>query len=288
MAEVVVGVDESDGAAEAARWAAREAELRGWSLTAVMAWGFLDQHQTAPGAAFDPQYGEDDAAAALDAILGRALGDAKAAEVRRRVVCDLPARALLEAAAGSELLVVGARGLGGFKALLLGSVSQHCLQHAETPIAVIRHADGAAEPHGRVVAAVDGSETSALALAWAVDEARLRGASLRVVNAWQRPYVGGYPYTTETFEPGVFEHASRRVLTEALESCDTDGITVETVSAEGTPARVVLDAAGDADLVVMGSRGLGAFAGMLLGSAAHQVVLHAPCPVVVVPPSPRG
>lgn len=287
MAEIVVGVDESDGAAEALHWAVREAALRGRSLTAVMAWGFLDQHQPTPGGEFDPEYGEQDAAAALATILDRALGEAEAAKVLRRVVCDLPARALLDAAEGSELLVVGARGLGGFKGLLLGSVSQHCLNRATSPIAVVRHADQTGGPRGLVVAAVDGSETSERALAWAIDEARLRGAVLRVVNAWRSPYVGGYPYTEVTYEPAIFERASRQVIDDALTSCDAGGVTVERVAAHGTPGWVVVDAAGDVDLVVMGSRGRGGFTGMLLGSTTHQVTHHAPCPVVVVPPAGR-
>lgn len=69
MAQVIVGVDESDGAAEALRWAAREAGLHGWTLTAVLAWGWLDQHHIVDDAPFDPGYGEKDALAALDTIV---------------------------------------------------------------------------------------------------------------------------------------------------------------------------------------------------------------------------
>jgi nucleotide-binding universal stress UspA family protein len=138
MGLIVVGVDESAGAAAALRWAMTEAEARGWSPRAVLAWGYLDQHHATPGQSFDPAYGEADAQAALDAIVAEVVGSARAATVDRKLVNDLPARALLDASEGADLLVVGARGLGGFRGLLLGSVSQQCLHHATCSVAVVR------------------------------------------------------------------------------------------------------------------------------------------------------
>ena len=282
MDHVVVGVDESDGAAIALRFAIEEGSLHGWAVTAVMAWGFLDQHHTIVGERFDPSYGEGDALAVLDEIVTKAVGDVAAAQVERRVICDLAARALLEASAGSELLVVGGRGLGGFRGLLLGSVSQHCLHHATTPVAVVRDFDTASK--GGVVVAVDGSDTAQRALEWAVEEARLRQARLRVVNAWHQPFAGGLPYPDGLFEPGIVAQASEAILDQALGGCDLGDLEVDRVSAEGTPAGVVLEAASSAELVVTGSRGLGGFKGLLLGSTTNQVAHHATCPLIVVPP----
>lgn len=282
MNHVVVGVDESEGAAHALRYAVEEATLHGWAVTAVMAWGFLDQHGTIVGERFDPSYGEADALAVLDEIVAKTVGQPAAIRVERRVVCDLAARALLDAASGAELLVVGARGLGGFRGLLLGSVSQHCLHHATTPVAVVRdHADSAG---GGVVVAVDGSDTAQRALEWAVVEARLRQARLTVLNAWQLPYAGGFLTAPAAFDPSVFEQSSQGIIDRALGACDLADVEVERKTVEGSPAGVVLDAAADAALVVMGSRGLSGFKGMLLGSVAKQVSHHAPCPVIVVPP----
>ncbi|HET7720992.1 MAG TPA: universal stress protein, partial [Acidimicrobiales bacterium] len=137
MTGIVVGVDGSEGAATALRWAVEEGRIRGWPVTAVAAWALLDQRHVEPDAPFDPDYGADDAAAALAAHVSDALGPERSALVSRRTVNDLPATALLQAAEGADLLVVGARGLGGFKGLLLGSVSQHCLHHAPCPVAVV-------------------------------------------------------------------------------------------------------------------------------------------------------
>lgn len=284
MADVVVGVDESEGAAQALRWAVREGDLHGWTVAAVLAWGFLDQHHAIVGEAFDPTYDEHDALAALDRLLADAVGEAATARVERRPVNDLPARALLDVAAGCELLVVGARGLGGFRGLLLGSVSQHVLHHASAPVAVVRGERAAPAGGGPVVAAVDGSDAGQQALAWAVEEARVRGAPVTVVHAWHQPYLDGYPFGRDTIDEPTYERGSRRLLDEAVARCDPQGVTIERRSSQGTPAAVILGAASAAEVVVMGSRGLGGFRGMLLGSVTNQVTHHAPCPVVVVPP----
>lgn len=287
MTGIVVGVDGSDSAAQALAWAAREAELHGWPITAVMAWGFLDQHHTIVGERFDPNYGKDDALTALDTYISQAVGPARSGSVQRRAVCDLAAPGLLDSAAGASLLVVGARGLGGFRGMLLGSVSQHCLHHATCPVAVVRH-DGAAtegDAVERIVVGIDGSDTSGHALTWAVEEACLRQASLEVVHAWHVPYVGGYLYTAGALDPTAFEDAARSTLEAAIDGIDTTGLAhpAKRILTNGGAASALLDAAKGADLVVVGSRGLGGFGGLLLGSVSHQVAHHATCPVVVVP-----
>jgi nucleotide-binding universal stress UspA family protein len=289
MSEIVVGVDESEGAAEALRWAAREADLHDRALTAVMAWGFLDQHHPSGGEPFDPSYGEKDAADALDTIVVAALGADRAGGVGRRAVCDLPAAALLDASHDADLLVVGARGLGGFRGLLLGSVSQHCLHHATSPVAIVRRdvervADGVQRVE-RVVVAVDGSAVSRRALTWAAEEARLRDATLQVVNAWRAPYVDAYPGAAMPFDIEAFEEASEDTIEAAVSSLGPGQLParVQRISHHGGAAAAILDVAKGADLVVMGSRGLGGLKAALLGSVTNQVTHHASCPVVVIP-----
>ncbi len=137
----------------------------------------------------------------------------------------------------------------------------------------------------RIVVGVDGSETAERALAWAVEEARLRGATLEVVLAWHLPYVAGYPYAGVGFDANAFERDSREALDKIVDRIDTDGIpeVVRTLR-PGDAASALLDAGTEADLIVVGSRGLGGFSGLLLGSVSHHVTHHATCPVVVVPP----
>lgn len=289
MAGIVIGVDGSEHAASALRWAAEEGERHGWDVTAVLAWGYLSQFHAEPGAAFDPDYGDADADAALAAYLEQALGAAPGVTVHRRTVCDLPASALIAASADADLVVIGARGLGDVKGVLLGSVSQQCLHHLTRPMAIIRdhaplHGEAAMQ---RIVVGVDGSETSRRALRWAIDEGRLRQAAVEVVHAWHLPYVGGFPYTAGTFDPAPFEEAAQQTLDAVVDGADTSGlpVPVERICHLGDAASGLLATAKGADLVVVGSRGLGGFSGLLLGSVGHHVAHHAPCPVVIIPPA---
>jgi nucleotide-binding universal stress UspA family protein len=287
MAEIVVGVDGSEASATALRWAAQESSWRGEPLVAVLAWGLLNQHHPDPDAEFDPEYDEQDAREALASYVADALGED--APVELRTVCDLPGRGLVEAAAGSSMLVVGARGLGGFKGLLLGSVSHHCLHHATCPVAVI-HLEGnhrQARERPSVVVGVDGSAISEGALRWAADEAKRRGADLVVVHAWQLPFTGPYPIVGPVTDVSRYEKDAQQILDRAAAAVPASDVTSK-VLLLGSPSSAILEAGEFADLIVVGSRGVGGLERVLLGSTSTQVIHHAPCPVVVVPPSGTG
>jgi nucleotide-binding universal stress UspA family protein len=262
--------------------------VRGWSLTAVLAWGFLDQHHATVGAPFDPTYGKADAVAALESIVAATVGADAAAAIEQMVVNDLPAGALLDASDGADLLVVGARGLGPVRRLLLGSVSQACLHHATCPLAIVR--DGtldAGERVRRVVVGIDGSDTAGHALDWALEAGRLHQASVDAVHAWELPSIVGEPRLGVPFDRRSWEAAARRTLDEAVEAVDTRGLPAPLTRtlAYGNASAALLEAAGHADLVVVGSRGLGGFKGLVLGSVSHHLAHHATCPVVVLPPA---
>lgn len=135
----------------------------------------------------------------------------------------------------------------------------------------------------RVVVGVDGSEPSSKALAFAAEEARLRDAVLEVVHAWSLPslsYVGYLP--PEALEDTSAEAASQleAQVTKVLGEHHT--VALELVVSRGPAAQAILEAAEGAELIVVGSRGRGGFAGLLLGSVGSQVVHHAHCPVTVV------
>jgi len=139
----------------------------------------------------------------------------------------------------------------------------------------------------RIVVGIDGSEDSRRALRWALQEGRLRQASVEVVHTWQTPYVGVSRYMVPVFDADTYEKAARQVLDSVVDAEDTTGLVapVARIVASGVAAGVIVEQARGADLIVLGSRGLGGFKGLLLGSVSHQVVHHAPCPVVVVPRS---
>lgn len=138
----------------------------------------------------------------------------------------------------------------------------------------------------RIVVGIDGSETAHRALAWAVAEARLRQAQLDVVHAWQVPGVVGGQYALP-YDPQPFEEAARSTLADAIKGRDVSGLPgeVRPVLVCAGAAAAILQASEGADLVVVGSRGLGGFKELLLGSVSHQVAHHARCPVVIVPPT---
>jgi nucleotide-binding universal stress UspA family protein len=287
VGRIVVGVDGSEHSRRAVRWAQQEAELHGHELTALLAWGLFDQLHVDAGGTFDPDYGPADAAAAPGATVADTLGAAAAAAVRQVVVCDLPARALLEAARGADLLVVGPRGRGELRDLMLGSVSQACLHRAPCPVAIVRGNEEAAPEVGvdrRIVAGVDGSEESGRALRWALDDARVRGAIAAAVHAWHAPF--SMSLARARGDLSAFEDAARHLLDRMVEAttADFEDVPVERLLVAGRATDALLGAARDAVLVVVGGRGVGGFRGLLLGSVSQQLAQHAPCPVVVVPP----
>ena len=142
--------------------------------------------------------------------------------------------------------------------------------------------------HGLVVVGVDTSEGARVALRFAIGEARLRHAKLRVIHAWQfDSYLGFSGF--QGFLPAGADLSELRCAAEsALDALldeiapDPDGVVVERRVVEGAPAAVLVEESRNADLLVVGSRGLGGFAGLLLGSVSHQSAQHAACPVVIV------
>lgn len=140
MGRIVVGIDGSEHSHRSLAWAAEEARLHGWTLHVVHSWTF-------PAASVRREQIDDlprvDLHASAEHVLDEAiatLGDSPGVEIQREIANELPARALIRASQGAEMLVVGSRGAGGFRGLLLGSVSQQVAQHARCPIVIIPHA----------------------------------------------------------------------------------------------------------------------------------------------------
>ena len=140
----------------------------------------------------------------------------------------------------------------------------------------------------KIIVGVDGSDSSRNALRWAYDEAAHHGASLTVLTTWQPPAMPMTP-PYGTLPPQDYGDQPRREALALLERFTAEleprspAVDLRTSIEEGkNPSKVLIERSREADLVVVGSRGYGGFAGMLLGSVSQHVVSHAVCPVVVI------
>lgn len=138
----------------------------------------------------------------------------------------------------------------------------------------------------KIVVGIDGSDAAKDALRWALDEARLREAEILAVHAWEPPPTMPEPGPAPGFDlvsvlPQVQEAGERLVTTVVKEVAGDAQVRVEPVTIEGPPARVLVEAARDAEMLVVGSRGRGGFASLLLGSVSQQLAHHAPCPLLI-------
>lgn len=134
-----------------------------------------------------------------------------------------------------------------------------------------------------IVVGVDGSDASVNALRWALDEARLRSARVRVVLAWSYPQVSTYHEAKHVLGAPFAEEAAA-ILEQivGVTAAAAEGVEIEKKVVEGEAAPALIEAARNASMLVVGSRGLGGFSGLLLGSVSQQCAHHATCPLVIV------
>jgi nucleotide-binding universal stress UspA family protein len=201
-----------------------------------------------------------------------------------------PATALLAAAKNASMLVVGSRGLDSFSELLVGSVSVQVATHAACPVTVVHVPKGGVTPGpdaGRVVVGIDGSELSVGAVRLAFEAAATRRVGLTILHAWAAPDFDapGTAVPTELVLEEV-EQDELRAMAETVAGLREEhpDVEVEQRLVHGKASRVLIDASRGADLMVVGSRGRGGFASLLMGSVSHAVLHHAHCPVLVVRP----
>ena len=293
-AKVIVGIDGSEAATHALEWALAEARLHATTLEVIHVWA-PPVPISALGARLnpiDPALYEHAANATLEEAR-RVLptrDPETAVHVDHHLIRGHAATVLLERSKEAGLLVVGSRGRGGFVGLLVGSVSQHCAEHATRPVAVIRPSVSTATGGG-VVVGVDGSGGSWRALRWAFDEAALRNTRLSVVHAWSMPTVVE-PSVLVTLPPWSRDYAAHSVdllheMVDGMVGRGPQPSSIDLLPIEDRAARALLHCSRDAELLVVGSRGRGGFAGLLLGSVSHQCLHHAGCPIVIVPDPSR-
>jgi nucleotide-binding universal stress UspA family protein len=272
---IIVGYDGSAGSDEALRWAATEARARGTALTICLTWPAADLLKLGDWGAHDRAQHLGGEILARGVRLAGAVPDLT--DVRTVLAEGSPAHVLCERSSAAEMVVVGSRGHGGMADSWLGSVSWQVACHGQGRIVVVR---GKWRPvnqsPGPVVAGVDGSPASQDALTFAFEEAALREVPLIALCALSDSpgKVGGAARMEEEFS---------RLMT--LYEKEHPEITVLRQVAFGAARSALLTAAAEAQMLVVGSRGLGGVEGMSLGSVAGALVHHSPCPVAVVHPA---
>ncbi|MCU1653855.1 MAG: UspA protein [Pseudonocardia sp.] len=283
---VVVGVDGSEQALHAVRWAAREAESLETSLQLTSALGYAADVRGSRrmGNSFYDIVVENtrhDLAAASAA----ARTAAPSIEIGRKLCDGHPARVLARMSAGAALVVVGHRGLSGLPGLFAGSVAARLAATAHCPVVVIREpaVPEGAPTHRSIVVGVDGSELSDAAVRFGFETADRRGVPLVAVHSWLVA-----PDSART--PPV-DWESVRISGEALMARCVGGwsekypeVVVHRVLLRDHPVHALLTQSAQAQLLVVGSRGRGAVAGTLLGSVSQAVLHQASCPVAVARP----
>jgi nucleotide-binding universal stress UspA family protein len=283
MERIVVGVDGSQGADRALMWAAREARV--WDAAMEIVHCYVVH---ALGAVV---YLPDEANARerLAAIVERnrpQLAHVKWS-VDTRPVFSAPSAGLLDAAEDADLLVVGARGTGGFASLLLGSTAHRVAAHAPAPVVVVGDDAPADDGQRPLVVGVDGSRAGARALAWAVEEARRRGVDLTVVHAFQLPadpeVLRAVSMQRRTRLLQRIQQEAEEVLHATVRRVDHTSVAITPVVERGAAAAVLLARSGADRLLVVGTHGRGAVGRAVMGSVSRQCVHHAAGPVVVVP-----
>lgn len=284
--DICVGVDGSPGSDTALTWAIETAQRRTARLRLVHVDRTTDE--------VDP-----DGPIVVDAR-DRAAADLGADRVQGSSVPMIGrsiARSLLDHRDGADLVVVGARGRGGFAGLLLGSVSQQVAAHAPGPVAVVPggRGDDVDDPatDRALVVGVEGSTGSAAALRWAFDEAATTGRRLVAVHSYHSIEGSSPRDSLMGFSRSQIERLQRRARDIARETVATvvettragrEAVEVELVVEEGSPEEVLVAHARRASSeLVVGRHGSGRLPGRRLGSTSQTCLRHAGGPVVVVP-----
>lgn len=277
-ARIVAGIDCSPVSADVLAWAVQHAALTGYELRVVSTW--------ADGLPTEAEGRGPDVASALqttvDELVAEALraapGTRPSARVVTRVSGEDAADVLVDESAAADLVVIGKhRRRPG---LPLGSTTAKIASHATCPVTVVPSplAHPLRREGGRILVGVDGSALSSRALDWAARQAALTGWSLVVLMAWEwAPTYAMHPYDAP---PEEIRWQCEEDLDAQLAAVPAE-VKVTSKVLQGRPADLLLAAAREADLLVVGSSGLGAARALLLGSVSRHLVRHARIPVVV-------
>ena len=285
---VLVGVDGSETGAVAAEWAAREALRLGWRLHVVCSYSvptFTVASLEGGYAALDDSAIRGGAQEVLDAAV-RAVAR-EGLEVSSSLETGDAAGVLVELSRHAGLAVVGTRGRGGFADRLLGTVSSALPAHAHCPTVVVpvREQHDVLGPIRRIVVGVDGSDSAQVALERAIDEAELWGAELTAVAAVPMASGSGMAawLPAPTDREQVLEDVGAGLDAKVDAALRGRDVVVKRHALDGAAAALLTEFSTAVELIVVGTRGRGGFAGLLLGSTSQTLLHHAVCPILVVP-----
>jgi nucleotide-binding universal stress UspA family protein len=277
---LLLAYDGSDEARRALDWAATES-LRTGSPVHVLAvnevlpptWGGVGGIYV-----YAESYTQDSSGLLEQAA--KALADAGVTAVTTEQRSGHGVDELLRAAESASVLVVGSRGHGRAGEAVLGSVSQHLARHATCPVVVVREQRN--PEAARIVVGIDGSRTSLAALEYACQRAETTGETVVALHAWRARVPSSNVFAGEL--AGVDTQEREALLAQSIAGVRVDhpDVRLEQEVVAVAPDHSLVDASASASLVVVGSRGLGFFSGMLLGSISQAVLHRATCPVAVV------
>jgi nucleotide-binding universal stress UspA family protein len=285
---IIVGIDGSPESDAAVNWAAHDAAIRGLPLTVVHVESpAAPTWSQAPALEESPEEQQAEGRSLLahaSAIARDAIADTARVHITGELLSSTPVPTLVDQSKDAELIVVGSRGRGALSRSILGSVSAGLIRHAHCPVALIRHDDPELpDPApGPVLVGIDGA-TSDLATAIAFEEASLRNVDLIALHAWNDTdmnAIPGYDWSPTTAKE---DHLLAEALAGWQERYPDVSVHKQLVCARA--AHALVDASESAQLVVVGSHGSGALAGMLLGSVSNAVVQAVHRPVIVARPS---
>ena len=281
---VVVGVDGSEESLLAAEWAAMEAGRRGLPLRVVSAPARMPRMDAYPASQAAASAAREVSARAQLSGASRAEEVAAGLQITTGLLSGPPALAVAGSGSGAAMLVVGARGAGGFAAMTLGSVSRYAALCAACPVIVVRQASMAV--HHEVAVGIRDPQDSGQALAFAFEEAATRHADLVVIHAWSwfpsalHALAGAGDALEAVLHPEQISADAGCGLSAALDPWRQKypDVPVRYDVIHGHPARVLASYSTRADLVVIGRHG-----GPIIGAIQHVLLDHARGPVAVVP-----
>jgi nucleotide-binding universal stress UspA family protein len=282
---IVVAIDDSPAARMAVQWAARDAELRNIPLTLVHAVSpdvstWLRTPLPAGVMRWQQDHGRRLLDGALQVIEEASQGGGPAA-VHTEIFASAAVPTLIDLSKEAKVLVAGSQGSGRWPGRRLGSVSSGLVRHAHCPVAIIPDEEPST-PHpaqAPVLVGIDGSPASELATAIAFDEASRRHVGLVAVHAWSDLDVSEWPGIDWPATQSMAEEVLAERLAGWREQYPDVQVSRSVVQAQ--PARQLVQRSEEAQLVVVGSRGRGGFAGMLVGSVGETVAQMARVPVIV-------